>query len=441
MISYIPIEQVVIPDDRQRQVFDPGCLNELRESIEENGLLQAIILREEAGTSILVAGHRRFLAIQALYELGGKFKYGGVPVVPGCIPYVNLGELSPLQRKRAEYEENERRVNLTWQERARATSELKELLDLEAAAAGIPGPNIQELAAARRGLDPKTEPVAATDTSKELAIVKYLDDPEVRKAPTLRDAFKLVQRREAAEKSQALGAAIGSAMLSARSTLIHADVFEWAKTAEEGQFDVVLTDPPYGMDADNFGDSGGKAAGGHFYADSYEIGKRFATELPDILALITKPQAHAYIFCDIDWFPLWRQQMEAAGWKVFRTPLIWFKPSAFRAPWPEQGPQRKYETILFAVKGGMKVTKLLGDVLSYNTDDNLGHQAQKPVDLFVDLLKRSTTPGMKVFDACAGSGTIFAAAQECKVFATGIEKDATAYGIAAKRIQDLKDRP
>jgi len=194
------------------------------------------------------------------------------------------------------------------------------------------------------------------------------------------------------------------------------------------------------MGADEFGDSGGKAAGGHLYEDSQEIGERFACELPDILFRLTKPQAHAYIFCDIDWFGTWQGQMEAAGWKVFRTPLIWYKPSAFRAPWPEKGPQRKYETILFAVKGGMKVTKLLGDVLTYNTDDNLGHQAQKPVDLFVDLLKRSATPGMRVFDACAGSGTIFAAAQECKLFATGVEKDATAYGIAAKRIQDLKDK-
>lgn len=438
MTSFIPVNQIVVPEDRQREEFDPALINELKESIESGGLLQAIVVREEAGVAWLVAGHRRLLAIQQIWKLGGSFKYANQPVAAGHIPYTSLGELTLLQRMRAEYEENERRVNLTWQERAKATRLLKDLLEGEAAEAGLPGPTVTELTALRRP-DVQTAGDAMTDTSRELAISRYLDDPEVKKAPTLREAYKLVKRREDAQKAQALGDALGPVVVAQNHQLLHADVFEWAKTAAEGQFDVVLTDPPYGMDADAFGDSGGKAAGGHLYADSAEVVTPFIKELPDILARLTKPQAHAYIFCDIEYFGFWKASMQASGWKVFRTPLIWFKPSAYRAPWPEQGPQRKYETLLYAVKGNMKVTKLLGDVLMYGADDYLGHQAQKPVELFVDLLKRSATPGMRVLDCCAGSGTIFAAAQQCKLFATGIEKDGTAYGIAAKRIQLLKE--
>ena len=34
-----------------------------------------------------------------------------------------------------------------------------------------------------------------------------------------------------------------------------------------------------------------------------------------------------------------------------------------RAPWPDSGPQRKYETLLYAVKGKRPVLKMAGDVL------------------------------------------------------------------------------
>lgn len=154
---------------------------------------------------------------------------------------------------------------------------------------------------------------------------------------------------------------------------------------------------------------------------------------------VAKPQAHVYIFCDIDQFHELRDYiMKPAGWQTFRTPLIWYKPSGFRAPWPDGGPQRKYELILFASKGKKPVTKLAGDVITCNPDDNLGHHAQKPVALFIDLLRRSIRPGDTVLDPFCGSGTIFPACHQLQCRATGIEIDPASYGLAAKRLGELK---
>ncbi len=222
--------------------------------------------------------------------------------------------------------------------------------------------------------------------------------------------------------------------------LLRGDCFEVMEGLQDETFDVVLTDPPYGMGADEFGDSGGKVEAEHGYADSAGCVMGLIARLPQRLFDLTKPQAHAYIFCDIAWFKDWSDAMQRAGFRVFRTPLIWHKPGGFRAPWPEHGPQRKYEVCLFAVKGDMKVTKILGDVLTHGPDTNVGHNAQKPVALLEDLLKRSIQPGMRVLDPFCGSGSIFPAAQACKVFATGIEMDETYYGVAAKRLQDLKGK-
>lgn len=436
MSRFLPIASLVVPANRQRREFDFGELNELRESIERLGMFHAIVVREDAdsGCSVLVAGERRLRAITTLWDMGGSFQYDGEAVPVGCIPVSSLADLSPLEAMEAEYEENARRSDLTWQEKAKATANLAALRKAQAEAAGLPPPTTLEIAREILGPDRKYQ----VTTRNEMLVARHLDDPDVAKAANVQDAFKVLKRKEGAKKAAELGASLGGEIVAERHQLVRANCLEWLATCPDGTFDVVLTDPPYGMGADEFGDSGGKAAGEHLYRDDAATVRNLIDQLPSLLFSITRPDAHCYLFCDIYWFSSWKSEMEAAGWKVFRTPLIWHKPSAYRAPWPRQGPQRKYELILYAVKGGLEVTKLVGDVLTYQPDTNLGHQAQKPVDLFADLLKRSCLPGMRVLDAFCGSGPIFPAAQECKVFATGIEEDEVAYGLAAARLQQLK---
>jgi DNA modification methylase len=129
--------------------------------------------------------------------------------------------------------------------------------------------------------------------------------------------------------------------------------------------------------------------------------------------------------------------MNEAGWKCFRTPIIWVNPTGMRAPWPEMGPQRKYQLCLYATKGDRRVTRLYSDVITANSDENLGHPAQKPVAVYEDLLRRSVHPGDVVLDPFCGSGTVFPAAHTFKCKAVGIEQDPAAYGIAVKRIEAL----
>jgi site-specific DNA-methyltransferase (adenine-specific) len=94
--------------------------------------------------------------------------------------------------------------------------------------------------------------------------------------------------------------------------------------------------------------------------------------------------------------------------------------------------------ILFAIKGKKRVTQIFPDVISVQSDPNLGHQAQKPVGIYKDLLRRSCRPGDSVLDPFAGTGTIYPACHELKLKATGIELSAAACGIAAQRIKELK---
>jgi DNA modification methylase len=204
------------------------------------------------------------------------------------------------------------------------------------------------------------------------------------------------------------------------------------------KFDVICSDPPYGINAQDFNDSGGKIPGQHLYDDSPTAWRRLMEPAAVLMARVTKPDAHAYLFCDVDMFVQLKIYMSMAGWDCFRTPLIWVNPGSFRAPWPEHGPQRKYQIILYARKGAKKVTRLYGDVLTYSQDENVGWAAQKPVALLQDLLRRSCNPGDSVLDPFSGSGSVFPAAHALRVRAYGIEQDPGAYAIAAKRIKELK---
>lgn len=429
--SYLQFKDILVSDNRQRKDFDQEKLMDLAISIEKNGLFHPIVVRQnDAGQILLVAGERRMKAIELIWALGRSFKYNNIGVAEGLVPINWLGELDPIDAYEAELEENIRRIDLTWQEKAAATTQLYELRRLQAEKRNEPPPGIEELSAETSG--------NYEDTRARIMVAKHLDDPEVAKAKSLTEGLKILKRKEELKRSAELAKEIGPRFHSGLHKLIKGDCIDILSQIPDNTYDVILTDPPYGMNAQDFNDSGGKAAGAHFYDDSFDSWTKLIVKLAPALWRVAKPQAHAYVFCDIENFRMLKEFFTAEKWRVFRTPIIWFNPQGMRAPWPEHGPQRKYQTCLYAIKGNRPTLKLAGDVIQCGTDENLNHQAQKPMALYRELLSRSVRPGDTVIDPFCGTGTIFPVAHELKCIASGIELDEAAFGIAAKRLEGLK---
>jgi len=438
----IAVDDIFIAFDRQRKSFAADELHALTDSIQTKGLFHPIVLREVNATGgdgtpglVLVAGERRLRAVKDIWGIGGSFRFDGEAVPAEHIPYVTLGELTPLEAEEAECEENIQRANLTWQERAAAHARLSNLRIAQALAVNGTLPTVAAISEEVRG---SSEGIHQETTRRELIVAKHLHLPEVAAAKTVDEAFKILRRSEATDKARALGESVGRTFTADLHRCINANALAWLVDCPAEQFDVILTDPPYGMGADEFGDSGGLAQGAHGYEDTPDNFLKCMQVLVAESIRVTKPQAHLYVFCDLDWFPKMKVWFAEVGWWVFRTPLIWHKPTAMRAPWPENGPQRKYETCLYAVKGKRPVLKMAPDLVAWPPDTNLGHAAQKPVALFEDFLRRSVQPGDSVLDPFCGTGPIFPAAHALKCRATGIELDTASYGIAVKRIEGLK---
>lgn len=436
-INAFPASEILITSNRQRRVFSEESIVELAESIADLGLIHPPVVRMENGKCYLVAGERRLKAISFVWMLGKQIRVGSQHYTEGIVPCILHSDLSPLDAFAIELDENIKREDLSIIDRATAISKLFELRSLQAEAAGVPKPTTESIA--REVFNPSPgAPAHSERIHQSLMVARNAHVPEVKKAKTLTEAVKIIRRNEELARSKALGIEVGKTFSSSLHLLKNENCLDWLSSCLPEIFDVVLTDPPYGMEAQEFSDSGGKAQGSHFYDDSYKSWRELMHQLFPLLVKAMKPNAHLYMFCDIDRFAQLKDMAYSAGLKPFRTPLIWVNPTANRVPWITSGPQRKWQAILYCIKGSKSVNHIRPDVLTYLSDPNLNHQAQKPVGLYEDLLSRSCSPGDLVLDPFCGTGTIFPAAHALKLRASGIEMDPSAYGIALKRLQELK---
>ena len=432
----IKTSDVIIDPNRQRREFNSQDLAELAAGVRMHGLMHAIVLRERDGAMVLVAGERRMRAVDEVRMLGGEVRYNGEVIPDGFLPYVTLGQLSPLEAEQAELDENLQRKDLTWQERSAALARLHNLRSKQAQAEG----RVHTVADTAVEVKGRSDGNFQNTVRKDIIVSNYLHIPEVAKARTADEGFKILKKMEEAKKHTELAKQVGSTLTHESHKIFNTNCISWMLSTDSEQFDVILTDPPYGMGADEFGDGAGKLGGiEHHYKDDYESWRALMQEWAPLAYRVAKVECHCYVFCDLDNFHELKRIMQSAGWWVTRTPFICTKPNSGRVPHPEHGPRRQWEMILYAIKGKKKTLGIYPDVITTFADPNTTHGAQKPVALYSDLLKRSCRPGDRVLDSFAGSGTIFPAAHAAKVLATGIEMNQQYYGICLQRLQGLSN--
>jgi DNA modification methylase len=158
----------------------------------------------------------------------------------------------------------------------------------------------------------------------------------------------------------------------------------------------------------------------HDYSDDIA----YATNCTSLLARegfrVTKTNAALYMFCDIKLWSSWCDIFRAVGWYVWPVPLIWNKGNVGSLLGAANGPRHCYEAVLYATKGS-RACKTLSDVISVPSPRAELHAAEKPVELYLDLLSRLAVPGDAILDPFCGSGPVFPAARALHCTATGIE--------------------
>lgn len=413
----------IIMANRQRRTFNEGELTSLANSINKKGLLHAIVLQNDGLT--LVAGERRCRAVASLAELFTGISHDGRSIPEGNIPFVTLDELSEDDLVEAELEENILRSDLTWQEEANAIDQLHKLRIKQTYGTQT----LKQTAEALLG----TSSVGSTPTKVRDSIIlqEHMDDPEVAKAKSPKEAMKVIRKK--AEQALTNSLAENFNITDTPHTFNCGDFRDFAHFIPTSSVDVILTDPPYGIGADTFGD---QADATHTYNDSPEYFEEIITDFIIEANRVAKEKAHLYTFCDPRNFNSIAEKLRAHGWTVWSTPLIWDKGNGM-LPQPDFGPRRNYESIVYAYRGGKCVAAVYGDVINVAGLSAPTYGAQKPIEVYENLLRRSCKPGDTIWDAFVGSGPIFPAANRVGVRVVGTEMIPDKFNFAKLRMGEI----
>lgn len=437
--SFIACDAIHVPENRQRKnPRDAKPLEELKRGIASKGLFHPIVLAQRASPSAgepglqLVAGERRLHAVRELHQDGIPFTHNGNLVTPGHIPYTLLSQLSPADLEEAELEENILRLQLPWQQEIEAKLKIHQLRKAQ-------NPQQTLLETAEEIVEKSGSDVSAKQERNVLSMAQiiepYKNTPMVQRAGSLTKAYLQVIDHEKAKLSRDLR------KLTPRTTpnkLLHGDFFEIGKQLPEAYFDLIISDPPYGISA-NLQSFEKK----HTYDDSPENALALYREIIVRGWKLLKPKGLMFLFCDIEHFKTIRTFADSMAYSTWRTPLIWQKDHDGPAPWGRNGFARTYELLFFASKGQAPLAHgPEPDIkcISRTSTKDRKHAAEKPPELLRYFLQLASHPGAKVLDPCAGSGPLLEAAKGLGLELTLIEQDEEHYAQLCARAQEVESR-
>lgn len=179
------------------------------------------------------------------------------------------------------------------------------------------------------------------------------------------------------------------------------DCFEIMRDMPDECVDLVLTDPPYGIDYQ----SNRRVARPKLPKFENDVDVSWVGEWVDQVHRVLRSDRHFYCFTRFDMYPHFYQEI-SRRFKV-KNCLIWRKNNHGSGDlYGAYAPQN--EMIIFAAKGRRELNgRRHPDVLDC---DNVPssyrfHATQKPVHLLRFLVEKSTNPGEIVLDPFAGSGS------------------------------------
>ena len=209
------------------------------------------------------------------------------------------------------------------------------------------------------------------------------------------------------------------------ATLYLGDCLEILPTL--GKIDAVVTDPPYGIDYQSSWRTDKTARLPKIAGDA---DLSFMPDFLNSLFDLTPEDAHAYIFCRWDKWPL-----PAGRWKT-KNMVVWDKCQHGTGDLSDGfGPQ--HELIAFLTKGrrGFSAKRPIDIIRRKKVPpEQLTHSCEKPVDLIRTLIKLSTRHDNTVIDPFMGSGTTGVACAKLGRKFIGIEIEPKYFDIACKRI-------
>lgn len=463
-MATISVDRIYV-GKRRRKDYGQAELEDLMNDIEENGQITPITVRppyseeehdliqEDLGhveePLVLVAGGRRYAAV---LRLGWDF----------IEAYTREDPIDELKHRILELHENLKRKEMHWSEIATAKAEMLAIRQEIAAKEGktiTEGEVAKELGQSHATFsrDVKAAEAIAKTPSLKLATS--------RKAALRADAMEQHEQQSAARISRSQAEQAGVTDL--RRRIVTGDARDFLRTVDSRSVDLILTDPPYGIDY---------WKGGHKMRAGGEGSSLGVSEYDDSLGATTD--------LIVDVVPLWVRAVRETGWIVafageelsemlhqllsdccgehadyrstqdkkrcliavtesspnacrFLVPemkdWIWYRPnSRNQSRYPELHAKNQYERIVVCNAGKARLARGANNVKIHNAEygDERIHANQKPMTLAEELLNDFTYYGDTVLDSFFGSGVFLATAARMGRYFYGCDSNSAMLGQA-----------
>lgn len=229
--------------------------------------------------------------------------------------------------------------------------------------------------------------------------------------------------------------------------IFNMDCLKLLKSLDDNSIDLILTDPPYGIDyRNNRRNKNGKIKTEDGIANDGKNNIDFLSEVIKECFRVLKDGRHFYWFGRFDALVKQAIEIQNAGF-IIKNELIWLKNNHGTGDL-KYSYAPKHESIIYAVKKENKNSKLFplqkledgitrhNNILEYDkvSKKDMIHDHQKPLDLLGFLIKKSTLEGETVLDIFLGSGNTIKAAHKLNRKAIGSELDKDMFIEIQKRI-------
>ena len=201
------------------------------------------------------------------------------------------------------------------------------------------------------------------------------------------------------------------------------------KSIKDNSIDLIVTDPPYGINFTKGYKSGSKEL---VHGDDGFSVMVFVDELMREFNRVLKPNSAVYIFTRFDVYPYWWLKMK--NHFDTKNQIIWFKGGGGMGDLKGNF-SFNYESIIYATNGKHQIRgKRDGSVWQIGKCKQEYHETQKPVDLLRKIILHSSDKDMTVLDPFMGSGSTGIACIEEERKFIGIEMVKKNYEIAEARL-------
>lgn len=424
-LGMVPLSLI---DEGKRAREDYGNLQELIESFKERSIIQPIAVKhsnfkvrpkdgELLDGYLLLAGGRRLRAAKAL-------ELEDIP----CRIYPH--DISEIEEKSIELEENLNRLDLSWVEKIRLCEQIH---NLQVAIHGEKTSTLPDADGWSKRDTAKMLEKSPASIVQDIMLAEAIERiPELKDCKTKDEARKMLSmmqetiiKAEIAKRIEESRGSVPTELTKLCDSFIIGDFHKNIPLVPDNSIDFIEIDPPYAIDLPSLrklDELRDQQMEGYNEIPAEEYPSFITRTLQQCYRVLAPTGWLVIWFGPEPWFDTIYQTLNQIGFRTRRIPAIWTKPQG-QSMQPNIYMSNNYEMFFYARKESGLLKKARSNIFDYRgvSSNEREHQTERPIEMMQDIISCFAEQGQRILVPFLGSGNTLLAASNMGIQAFGYE--------------------